>query len=88
MLAVGLANLAFPSYGGEFLRMMSSVYPGFHDSRTISEVLLGTVYGIVDGAILGCFFGLLYRWVSGKPREAISPAAPSALPGAPLRRAS
>ena len=35
MLVVGLLNLAFPVYGAEFLRTMSSVYPGFHDSLTI-----------------------------------------------------
>jgi hypothetical protein len=86
MLAVGLVNLAFPAYGGDFLRMMSSIYPGCHDSRTISEVLLGTVYGVIDGAILGYVFGLLYRWVGGKPGQAMNP--PTALPGAPLRRAS
>jgi NhaP-type Na+/H+ or K+/H+ antiporter len=88
MLVVGLVNLASPSYGGDFLRMMGSIYPGFHDSRTISEVLLGTVYGIIDGAILGLCFGLLYRWISRGSGKAISPAEPSAISGAPLRRAS
>ncbi len=88
MLAVGLVNLAFPPYGADFLRMMSSIYPGFHDSRTISEVLLGAAYGVIDGAILGYFFGLLYRWVSGQTGEAINPPAPSAISGATLRRAS
>lgn len=87
MLVVGLVNLTFPSYGGDFLRMMSSIYPGFHDSRTIVEVLLGTVYGVIDGAVAGYVFGLLYRWISGRSGEAISPA-PSAISGPPLRRAS
>jgi hypothetical protein len=60
MLLVGLINLADPSYGGEFLRMMNSVYPGADTQRTLSRVLVGTVYGLVDGAIAGYLFGLLY----------------------------
>jgi hypothetical protein len=88
MLIVGLLNLAFPVYGAEFLRTMSSVYPGFHDSRTIWQVLFGTAYGFVDGAIGGFFLGLLYRWFAGKREEAVSTAAPTAVSGATLRRAS
>ena len=34
MLLVGIVNLAHPGYGADFLRMMSSVYPGFHDAHT------------------------------------------------------
>jgi len=60
MLLVGLINLADPSYGGEFLRLMSSVYPGADTARSLSRVLLGTAYGLADGAIVGCLFGWLY----------------------------
>jgi hypothetical protein len=59
LLFVGLINIGAPSYGAEFLRMMSSIYPGFHDTRTWGEVILGTVYGFVDGAIAG----LLFAWL-------------------------
>jgi hypothetical protein len=61
LLIVGLIHLADPRYGGEFLRMMSSVYPGADAVRTLGSVLLGTVYGFIDGAIVGCLFGLLFR---------------------------
>jgi hypothetical protein len=60
MLFVGLAHMAAPSYGGEFLRVMSSVYPGADTMPTIGSTLLGTVYGLVDGAVAGGIFGLLY----------------------------
>jgi len=60
MLFVGLINLADASYGREFLRMMSSIYPGADSARTIGKVLLGTVYGLVDGAMVGYLFGGLY----------------------------
>jgi hypothetical protein len=60
MLFVGLIHMAAPSYGGDFLRIMSSVYPGADTAPTLARVLLGTVYGFVDGAVAGCLFGLLY----------------------------
>jgi hypothetical protein len=61
LLVVGLINLAEPSYGGHFLRMMSSVYPGADTARTLGRVLLGGVYGFVDGAVAGWLFAMLYR---------------------------
>ena len=65
LLLVGLINLAAPAYGTDFLRMMSSVYPGLHATRTVGEVIIGTVYGFVDGAIGGYLFALLYNWIKG-----------------------
>ena len=60
MLIVGLIHMAAPAYGGDFLRMMSSVYPGADTAPTLARVLVGTVYGFVDGAIAGGLFGLRY----------------------------
>jgi hypothetical protein len=40
--------------------MMSSVYPGADTTATFGRVLLGTIYGLIDGAIAGCIFGWLY----------------------------
>ena len=65
LLFVGLVNLAAPAYGLDFLHMMSSVYPGYHITRTAGEVILGTVYGFVDGAIAGCLCACLYNWIKG-----------------------
>ncbi len=70
MLAVGLINLADPSYGSEFLRMMSSVYPGADTARSLGRVLLGTLYGLLDGAIGGWLFVALYRLFAGRPTTA------------------
>jgi len=61
MLFVGLVHMADPAYGGEFLRMMSSVYPGADTAPTLGRVLLGTLYGLLDGAFAGYVFGWLYR---------------------------
>lgn len=60
MLFVGLIHMADPSYGSEFLRMMSSIYPGADTAPTLGRVFLGTLYGCLDGAFAACLFGLLY----------------------------
>jgi hypothetical protein len=60
MLFVGLIHMVAPSYGGDFLRLMSSVYPGADTAPTLGRVLLGTLYGFMDGAVAGVLFGLLY----------------------------
>lgn len=68
VLLVGLVNLLSPSYGLSFLQMVSSVYPGFHISRTIGDVLIGTGYALVDGAIAALVFGWLYNLFVGWAR--------------------
>lgn len=65
MLFVGLVHMADSAYGGDFLRMMSSVYPGADTAPTLGRVLLGTIYGFVDGAVAGGIFGLLYSAFAG-----------------------
>lgn len=61
MLIVGLINLADASYGGAFLHLMSSVYPGADTTRTFGKVIVGAIYGFVDGAIGGYIFAALYK---------------------------
>jgi hypothetical protein len=63
MLLVGLMHLWFPAYGREFLNVMSSIYPGFHGARAFGDVIIGTIYGVVDGALAGYIFSSLYRWL-------------------------
>jgi len=60
MLLMSLANLIWGSYG-QFLQMMSSVYPGYHATRTIAEVIVGTLYGAGDGLVGGAVFAWLYN---------------------------
>jgi hypothetical protein len=70
LLMGGLMNLATPAYGVSFLHGMSSVYPGFHASRTFADVLVGAGYGLVDGAIAGLLFGWLYNLFAGQQSQA------------------
>jgi ABC-type nitrate/sulfonate/bicarbonate transport system permease component len=68
MLLVGLVHMVTHSYGADFLRIMSSIYPGADTAPTLGRVLLGTVYGFADGAIAGFLFGLLYHSFTGGHR--------------------
>jgi len=70
VLSVGLVNLAAPSYGTAFLQCVSSIYPGFHNSRHFVDVLVGTGYALFDGAVGGALFGWLYNFFSGGSRGA------------------
>jgi len=61
MLVMGLSNLVWGSYGQQFLQTMASIYPGYHATRSIAEVVVGTLYGVVDGLIGGAVFAWLYN---------------------------
>ena len=61
MLGMGLANLIWGNYGQQFLQTVASVYPGYHATRSIAEVIVGTLYGAVDGLIGGAVFAWLYN---------------------------
>jgi hypothetical protein len=61
VLFVGLINLAKPTYGLAFLEMVSSVYPWFHASRTYPDIVIGTIDGLIDGAVAGFLFAWLYN---------------------------
>ena len=65
MLVMGLGNLIWSSYGQQFLQVMSSVYPGYHATRSLADVIVGTLYGAVDGFIGGAVFAWLYNQFAG-----------------------
>jgi hypothetical protein len=66
VLLTGIANLIWPGYGTTFLQCMSSVYPGYHATRSFGDLIVGTLYSLVDGAICGLVFGWLYNLFVGK----------------------
>jgi ABC-type phosphate transport system permease subunit len=63
---VGLANLIWSGYGAAFLRVMASIYPGYHATGSIGDVIVGTLYALLDGAIAGLVFGWLYNLLVGR----------------------
>ena len=61
MLMVALANLIWPGYGRVFLDLAASIYPGYRPGSGMGSVVIGALYGLVDGAIAGTIFGWLYN---------------------------
>lgn len=61
MFLTGVANLIWPGYGQGFLEVMASVYPGYTASASFGQVILGTLYGLVDGAVAGAVLAWLYN---------------------------
>lgn len=61
VLLVGVANLVWPGYGKSFLLMLASIYPGYAASGALGDVIVGSLYALVDAAILGFVFGWLYN---------------------------
>ena len=74
----GIINLAVPTYGRGFLKMLRSLYPGFHFSRTVPDVLVGTGYALLDGATTGALFAVVYNSV-GERNETTRAVAPASL---------
>lgn len=62
----GLGNLIWPGYGQALLQIAASIYPGYAASGGFGDVLIGTLYALLDGAIGGLVFGWLYNLFVGK----------------------
>ena len=62
----GISNLLLPSYANALLQIAASIYPGFDVSGTVGDVVVGTLYALLDGAIGGLVFGFLYNIFSAK----------------------
>ena len=72
LLCVGLVYVAWPAYGNGFLQMRTSVYPWFRGARSFGGAGIGTVDGLIDGAIAGFLFAWLYNVFAARPgRERI-----------------
>ncbi len=51
MFVTGLANLIWPGYGQALLYVMASLYPGYQGTPSVGQVIIGTLYGLLDGAV-------------------------------------
>jgi hypothetical protein len=66
ILLTGVAHQFWPSYGGAFLDLAASIYPGFHVGG-FGQVIVGTLYGTLDGAVCGAIVAWLYNMVDRSP---------------------
>ncbi len=66
LFLAGFTNLLWSGYGDAFLQVMASLYPGYHAAGTFGDLIVGTLYALVDGLIFGLIFGGLYNLFAGK----------------------
>jgi hypothetical protein len=64
VLLVAVMNRAWPSYGVDFLSLVSSIYPGYHVGG-LRNAAVGTCYALLDGAVAGALFAWIYNKASG-----------------------
>jgi hypothetical protein len=70
ILFVLLINVVRPTYGVNFLQMLSSAYPWFHASRSLGDVMIGSIDALIDGGIAGLLFAWLYNVFAGGTKDA------------------
>lgn len=61
---VAVGNLLWPPYGATFLGLVSSIYPGYKAVASLGNVIVGTLYALVDGAVGGAVFAWIYNQVA------------------------
>jgi ABC-type phosphate transport system permease subunit len=66
ILLTGIINIIWTGYGDAFLKIMASLYPGFKDNGSFGDVIVGTLYALVDGTVCGLVFGWVYNLFAGK----------------------
>jgi hypothetical protein len=70
VLLTGLFNLVQSEYGTVFLQVLASIYPGYEASGSIADLIVGTLYALLDGLICGSVFAWLYNFFIKEPARA------------------
>ncbi len=74
MFPVGLGNLMWSGYGQALLDLAASFYPGYQATPSFGQVLIGTLYGLLDGALCGTLFAWLYNRFAAAQSRIHAPA--------------
>ena len=65
-LFVALMNIVMRPYGGAYLALLTSLYPGYDPVSGPLGIIVGTFYSLLTGAIAGLLFGWLYNFFAEK----------------------
>ena len=60
-LLISLMNLVLRPYGGAYLALLTSLYPGYDPVSVPIGIVVGTLYSLLAGALAGLLFGWLYN---------------------------
>ena len=61
-LFISLMNLILRPYGGAYLAILSSLYPGYDPVSVPIALVVGSLYSLLAGALAGLLFGCLYNF--------------------------
>jgi hypothetical protein len=67
---VAVGNMVIAGYGEAFLKVIDSIYPGYHLGEwDFGGVIVATLYAALDGFIIGIVFAWLYNRLTKKKRD-------------------
>lgn len=67
---VALANLVLAGYGEAFLKVIDSIYPGYHQGQWgFGGVIVAALYAALDGFIVGIIFAGVYNLFGKSKKE-------------------
>ena len=61
-IAISLLNLLLRPFGGAYLVVLASLYPGYDPVNWPLGLIVGAFYSIIAGALAGLLFGWLYNF--------------------------
>jgi hypothetical protein len=61
-LVISLLNLILRPYGGAYLAILISLYPGYDPISVPLGMIVGTFYSLLAGGLAGLLFGWLYNF--------------------------
>jgi predicted ABC-type sugar transport system permease subunit len=61
-LFISLLNLILRPYGGAYLAVLISLYPGYDPVSVPLGMIVGTLYSLLAGGLAGLLFGWLYNF--------------------------
>jgi len=68
---IGIGNLISSGYGSTLLQIFASLYPGYDASGTIGDLIVGILYALFDGAVMGLIFVCIYNALVGKKESTV-----------------
>jgi hypothetical protein len=67
MIIVGPARLVSENHRQAFVEVTASLYPGYTGAENFPQVIIGALYGVLDGAVGGVVLNWLYNQCSRWP---------------------